>query len=109
MLATLESTFSKGSSVHGSSGQILLVEDEETIRETITLALRSEGYSVAIAADGRSALDLIRAYIDPSRSPEMPTLDLVILDIMLPAVNGLDICRFLRREGSFIPVLMLSA
>jgi two-component system phosphate regulon response regulator PhoB len=109
MLATMESAFSKLSSVHASSGQILLVEDEETIRETITLTLRTEGYSVVTAADGRTALDLIRTYTDSAQGSELSPLDLIILDIMLPGINGLDLCRFLRREGAVIPVLMLSA
>lgn len=109
MLATPETAFSKISSVHGSSGQILLVEDEETIRETISLTLKSEGYSVITAADGRMALELIRSYTEKLRGNELPELDLIILDIMLPGVNGIDLCRFLRREGALVPVLMLSA
>lgn len=109
MIATLEATLSEMSSVHGSSGQILLIEDEETIRETIALTLKNEGYSVTTAADGRTALDLIRAYMEKLKSNELPELDLIILDIMLPGINGIDLCRFLRREGAPVPVLMLSA
>jgi two-component system, OmpR family, phosphate regulon response regulator PhoB len=109
MLSTTESTFNKSSAIESSTGHILLVEDEETIRETITLTLRSEGYTVVTAADGRTALDLIRTYADQLPGSDLPPLDLVILDIMLPGINGLDLCRFLRREGSAIPVLMLSA
>ncbi len=109
MLATMESAFHKISSVQTTSGHILLVEDEETIRETISLALRSEGYTVATAADGRMALDLIRTALEKSRHNEVFEMDLIVLDIMLPGVNGLDLCRFLRREGVLIPVLMLSA
>ena len=109
MLATLETTFNEMSSVHGSSGHILLVEDEETIRETIALTLKNEGYSVVTATDGRAALDLIRAYTEQLRGNELPELDLIILDIMLPGINGIDLCRFLRREGAPVPVLMLSA
>ncbi len=109
MLATMDSTFNKLSTVHASSGNILLVEDEETIRETISLALRSESYSVVTAPDGRVALDLIRIIIEKSKNNEPLEVDLIILDIMLPGINGLDLCRFLRREGILIPVLALSA
>ncbi len=109
MLSTMESTFHKPSSIETSTGHILLVEDEETIRETIALTLRSEGYSVVTAADGRAALDLIRTYAEQPQGGDLPPLDLIILDIMLPGINGLDLCRFLRREGALIPVLMLSA
>lgn len=110
MLATMESTFGKISSVHPSPGHILLVEDEETIRETICLALRNEGYSVVTAADGRTALDLIRTYTENvAANQEQADLDLLILDVMLPGVNGLDLCRFLRKAGALTPVLMLSA
>jgi two-component system, OmpR family, phosphate regulon response regulator PhoB len=109
MLATLESNFIKSSSDFPASGHILLVEDEDPIRETIALALRSEGYTVVTAADGRAALDLIRASISSTPEGEQPSLDLIILDIMLPGINGLDVCRFLRREGATLPVLMLSA
>jgi two-component system, OmpR family, phosphate regulon response regulator PhoB len=109
MLATMDSPFSKISPVHPSSGNILLVEDEETIRETISLALRNESYSVVTAVDGRTALELIRTVIEKSRNNEPLEVDLIILDIMLPGINGLDLCRFLRREGILIPVLALSA
>ncbi|WP_404791374.1 response regulator transcription factor [Altericista sp. CCNU0014] len=105
----MESAFNKASAIEASTGHILLVEDEETIRETICLTLRGEGYSVVTAADGRTALDLIRTYSEQPQGGDLPPLDLVILDIMLPGINGLDLCRFLRREGSAIPVLMLSA
>jgi two-component system, OmpR family, phosphate regulon response regulator PhoB len=109
MLAALESDFSKSSSAPPPLGHILLVEDEDSIRETIALALRSEGYIVVTAADGRAALDLIRATLSSTPEGEQPSLDLIVLDIMLPGINGLDVCRFLRREGATLPVLMLSA
>lgn len=88
-------------------GQILLVEDEENIRETIAPALQDEGYRVITAADGQTALDVIQLF--KSRSQPASSLDLVILDIMLPGINGIDLCRYIRREGSMVPVLMLSA
>ncbi|HEY9825482.1 MAG TPA: response regulator transcription factor [Stenomitos sp.] len=109
MLATLDPNLSKTLAIPTSTAQILLVEDEETIRETIALTLRSEGYAVTVAADGHSALDLIRTWSDSSKSHLQSPPDLIILDIMLPGINGLDLCRFLRREGMMVPVLMLSA
>ena len=88
-------------------GQILLVEDEENIRETIAPALQKEGYRVITAADGQTALDVIQLF--KSQSTQTSSLDLIILDIMLPGINGIDLCRYIRREGSAVPVLMLSA
>ncbi|MEO0375104.1 MAG: response regulator transcription factor [Cyanobacteria bacterium P01_A01_bin.17] len=108
MLST-DSALQQLGSISATVDQILLVEDEENIRETIALALRSEGYRVSTAADGRSALDFLQSMQRRGHISETPGLDLIILDIMLPGINGLDLCRFLRREGSAIPVLMLSA
>ncbi len=95
--------------------KIFLIEDEDLIRDTVSLALQDEGYDVVTAADGRQALDLLNHQIitatgnlDSSLAPERGC-DLIILDLMLPFVNGLDLCRFLRREGLTIPILMLSA
>jgi two-component system phosphate regulon response regulator PhoB len=81
-------------------GSVLLVEDEIIIQEAIALALREEGYQVYIADDGYNALQVTKT---------APTLDLVILDVMLPSINGLDFCRILRHEGSNVPILMISA
>lgn len=102
-------------------GRILVVEDEELIRETISLALAEEGYDVVTAEDGRIALDLIHQGVEEApvdhRSPkssgalqsDVRGFDVIILDLMLPLVNGLDLCRIIRREGNNVPILMLSA
>ncbi|KAM3091687.1 response regulator transcription factor [Phormidesmis sp. 146-35] len=99
-------------------GRVLVVEDEDLIRDTIALTLSEEGYEVLTAADGRSALEMIQTAIGkgntpprsfPSAAQESAKFDLMILDLMLPYVNGLDLCRFVRREGNSIPILMLSA
>lgn len=89
--------------------RILLVEDEELIRDTVALALCDEGYEVITAEDGRKALEIMHL-VDQVR-PDQPVSvpDLIILDLMLPYINGLDFCRLMRREGSTIPILMLSA
>ena len=89
-------------------GQVLLVEDEELIRETIALALHEEGYDVVVAEDGRKGLELVCKSGESNYAESLP-FDLIILDLMLPYVNGLDLCRFIRHEGSSVPILMLSA
>ncbi|NJR38207.1 MAG: response regulator transcription factor [Leptolyngbyaceae cyanobacterium CSU_1_4] len=89
-------------------GRVLLVEDEELIRETIALALSEEGYEVVTAEDGRKGLELVCRSGESNR-PELINFDLIILDLMLPYVNGLDLCRLIRREGNSVPVLILSA
>lgn len=88
------------------SARILVVEDEDLIREMVVLSLQEEGYEVSTATDGRTASNLLQA-AEPN-SPEFP-YDLIILDLMLPQINGLDICRWLRYQGNIIPVLILSA
>ncbi len=92
-------------------GRILVVEDEEVIRETVALALTEEGYDVQTVADGSSALEAIGHLIrDGSQEKENRIRpDLIILDLMLPNINGLDLCRILRHEGNHVPILILSA
>ncbi len=86
--------------------RILVIEDEDLIREMVVLALEEEGYEVMSATDGRMALSLLQTS-DPHNT-KMP-FDLLVLDLMLPQVNGLDICRLLRYQGNIIPILILSA
>ena len=81
-------------------GYVLVVEDEAIIQEAIALALREEGYSVLLADDGYSALQIAKT---------TARLDLIVLDIMLPSINGLDFCRILRHEANNVPVVMSSA
>jgi two-component system phosphate regulon response regulator PhoB len=89
-------------------GRVLVVEDEELIRETIALALADEGYDVLTAEDGRVALDITSKSLDGDYSG-LPGLDLIVLDLMLPYVNGLDLCRLIRHDGNNVPILILSA
>ncbi len=89
-------------------GRVLLVEDEELIRETVGLALAEEGYEVLTAEDGRTALDIVCKSEEGEHSLN-PALDLIILDLMLPYVNGLDLCRLIRHQGNNVPILILSA
>lgn len=87
---------------------LVVVEDESLIRETITMALTDEGYQVLAVEDGRQALEVVRASCT-GESGDIPAIDLLILDLMLPYINGLDLCRLLRQEGMTTPILMLSA
>lgn len=77
---------------------ILLVEDEATLVQTIAYSLRREGYTVVTAGDGQTALTLAR-----EARP-----DLVVLDLMLPGLDGFEVCRRLRAESA-VPILILSA
>ncbi len=81
------------------SEKILLVEDEQAIARFIGRGLQREGYSVVVANDGETGLDLAFS--------ELP--DLIILDVMLPDIDGLSICRQLREAELQTPVLMLTA
>jgi DNA-binding response OmpR family regulator len=81
------------------SQRILLVEDEEDLRMTLTDRLESEGYSVQSSGDGNEA----------SRLALENDFALILLDVMLPGKNGFDICRDLRMAGKPTPVLMLTA
>ena len=87
---------------------LVVVEDESLIRETITMALTDEGYQVLAVEDGRQALEVVRASCT-GEGGDIPAIDLLILDLMLPYINGLDLCRLLRQEGITTPILMLSA
>jgi DNA-binding response OmpR family regulator len=78
--------------------KILVVDDEVSLQETVAYSLKKEGYIVEIAGDGNKGLELAR-----SSKP-----DLVILDIMLPGMDGFEVCRTLRHETN-IPILMLTA
>src|ERR671915_720673 len=78
--------------------RILLVDDEQSIQTLLSYPLRKDGYEVVRAGDGREALD---------RFAQQP-FDLVVLDVMLPVVDGLEVCRRLRARSS-VPIIMLTA
>jgi two-component system alkaline phosphatase synthesis response regulator PhoP len=79
--------------------RLLVIEDEEALRMTLTDRLASEGYQVECATDGQEGLDLATngAY------------DAILLDVMLPRKNGLDVCREVRQHGLITPILILTA
>jgi two-component system, OmpR family, response regulator MtrA len=78
--------------------RILLVEDDASIREVTAIGLRNAGFTVETAKDGREGLDRFEA--EP--------FDLILLDIMLPRMDGLEVCRAIRRT-SMVPLVMLTA
>ena len=80
--------------------KILVVDDERAVRESLRRALELEGYEIELAADGSEAL----YRLDGSEEP-----DAMILDVLMPGVDGLEVCRRLRGSGSKLPVLMLTA
>jgi DNA-binding response OmpR family regulator len=80
------------------SARILLVDDEQSIQTLLSYPLRKDGYEVVQATDGREALD---------RFAEQP-FDLVVLDVMLPQLDGLEVCRRLRARSA-VPIIMLTA
>ena len=79
--------------------QVLVVDDEPALVTALERALRLDGHDVAVATDGQRALDRLAG----------TTPDLVVLDVMMPRVDGLEVCRRLRAAGDRVPVLMLTA
>ena len=79
--------------------KVLIAEDDRAVRESLARAMHLEGYEVVTANDGAAALESIRA-----ESPEI-----AVLDVSMPAVDGLTVCRVLRSEGNTLPILMLTA
>lgn len=79
--------------------RVLVVDDEHSILDAVSTALRYEQFDVATASTGRSALDALRA----------GPVDLVVLDVMLPDLDGLEVARRMRDEGITTPILFLTA
>jgi len=80
------------------SEKILVVEDEPSLQETLAYNLERQGYSVETASDGQAALDVARS-LQP---------DLIVLDLMLPILDGFEVCRIIRQESN-VPILILTA
>ena len=81
--------------------RILVVEDEQHLAEGLRFNLESEGYQVEMAETGEAALELLKA--------DSPPFDVVILDVMLPGIDGFAVMSEMRRGGQFVPTLMLTA
>jgi two-component system, OmpR family, response regulator MprA len=79
--------------------RVLVVDDDEALRTALGRALRLEGYEVDVAADGAEAVNLLGT-LRP---------DLVVLDVLMPVLDGLGVCRFVREQGEAVPVLLLTA
>jgi two-component system response regulator MprA len=82
--------------------KILVVDDERAVRESLRRALELEGYEIDLAADGVDALARLA-------NGSSPPPDVVILDVLMPGLDGLEVCRRLRHNGNRVPVLMLTA
>jgi two-component system phosphate regulon response regulator PhoB len=82
-----------------SGARLLVVEDDDTIRDTVSEAMELEGFTVTAATNGQSAWELLRR----------ERFDLVVMDLMLPGMNGLDLCRQLRQEPNTPLILVVSA
>jgi len=80
--------------------KVLIVDDERAVRDSLQRALELEGYEIEQAADGREALDRL--------GPD-GHVDAVLLDVLMPGMDGLEVCREIRRNGNPVPVLMLTA
>jgi two-component system, OmpR family, response regulator MprA len=80
--------------------KILVVDDERAVRDSLRRALELQGYEVELAGDGAEALARLNANGHP---------DAIVLDILMPEIDGLEVCRQLRRAGNSVPVLMLTA
>ena len=80
--------------------RLLVVDDEPAVREALRRAFSLEGYAVELATDGAAALHALEAEAEP---------DAVVLDVLMPHVDGVTVCRRLRERGSRVPVLMLTA
>ncbi|GAA4230299.1 two-component system response regulator MprA [Streptosporangium album] len=83
----------------GEAARVLVVDDEPALREALQSSLEFEGYRVGLAADGQAALEVL----------EREPYELVLLDVMMPRLDGLTACRRLRAVGNHVPVLMLTA
>jgi two-component system response regulator MprA len=83
----------------GQDSRILIVEDDPAVRDALERALGFEGYEIETARDGAVALSMLRSH----------SYDLIVLDVMMPHLNGLETCRRIRAGGDDVPILMLTA
>ncbi len=82
-----------------ASGRVLVVDDEEYIRDLVSTALKFSGFEVGVAGDGVSALNEVGRFLP----------DLIVLDVTMPGFDGFEVCRRLRRDGDQTPVIFLTA
>lgn len=94
----METSAEKAGSATGSSGRVLVVDDDRALGEMLTIVLTNEGLEPSVCTDGSEAMAAFREF-DP---------DIVLLDLMLPGMNGIDVCRLIRAESG-VPIVMLTA
>jgi two-component system, OmpR family, response regulator MprA len=87
--------------VHDTAMAILVVDDDQAVRDALRRALTMQGYSVEVAADGAEALDAL--------GKQGAAVDLLVVDILMPELDGLEVTRQLRADGNQLPILMLTA
>src|SRR5262245_59118337 len=91
------------------SHHLLIVDDEDAIAGALATLLAQAGYTVSLARDGYSALRAL-GLSDDQRAPTLPPINLVILDLLLPGIDGYDVCRRIRQQSpAYVPILMLTA
>jgi len=88
----------RNASIWGMKARVLVVDDDPALAEMLTIVLRGEGFDTAVVGDGTRAMPALREF-----KP-----DLVLLDLMLPGMNGIDVCKAIRGESG-VPVVMLTA
>src|SRR5882724_9406802 len=88
----------RNASMGGMKARVLVVDDDPALAEMLTIVLRGEGFDTAVVADGARAMPALRE-LKP---------DLVLLDLMLPGMNGIDVCKAIRAESG-VPIVMLTA
>ena len=100
--ATASSKTNNNSSNSISAAHLLVVEDDTSIRETVQEALSAEGFEVSACGDGNEALAMLTG-------AQADSIDALVLDLMLPGMGGLDLCRELRQLNNTTPILVISA
>ena len=100
--ATASSKTNNNSSNSISTAHLLVVEDDTSIRETVQEALSAEGFEVSACGDGNEALAMLTG-------AQADSIDALVLDLMLPGMGGLDLCRELRQLNNTTPILVISA
>ena len=102
MTSATASSKTKNSSNNVSAAHLLVVEDDTSIRETVQEALSAEGFEVSACGDGNEALAMLTG-------AQADSIDALVLDLMLPGMGGLDLCRELRQLNNTTPILVISA
>ena len=106
-MTTISPGPTRGSILNAMPTRVLYAEDDRSIRTALLTALELEGYEVTAVSDGQAALEHLDAAA--SSAGAMPSPDVIVLDVMMPYVDGLTVCRRLRARGDHTPILMVTA